>query len=101
MTATATPKTTNGEAAKASAQPQALPAQSTAMVAVNTDEDYRRALEPAGLGDGYKLAAIVTQSRMFGIATEGEALIRMGTGRSLGLSVWHALRLIYTSTCDR
>lgn len=60
------------------------------------DDASRRALEPANLNDGMRLAAVVAVSGMFGVRTEGEALVRMGTGASLGLSVWHALRAIYT-----
>jgi hypothetical protein len=58
-------------------------------------DQYRFALEPASFNDAFKLAAIVAKAQMYGCTTPEGALIRLLTGRSLGLPATVALQHVY------
>lgn len=56
---------------------------------------FRAGLEPATLNDAYALAQMVAATRICGVETPEDALMRILTGRSLGLSTMQALRGVY------
>jgi len=71
----------------------ALPPQPAAML-LGSDA-FRVGLEPASLNDAYRLAEMIATTRICGVETPEDALVRMLTGRSLGLSTMQSLRGVY------
>jgi hypothetical protein len=57
---------------------------------------FNMALEPNTIDAAYKLAATIAKTRICGIATAEDALVRLLTGRELGLPAMVSLRQIYT-----
>jgi hypothetical protein len=64
-------------------------------VAVTFDSTYRRQLEPSNMAECFDLAALVARTGMFGVKTPESAVVRIMTGRSLGLSAMHSLISVY------
>jgi hypothetical protein len=58
-------------------------------------DQFRFALEPASFNDAFKLAAIVAKVGMYGCSTPEGALVRLLTGRALGLPATVALQHVY------
>lgn len=56
---------------------------------------YRVGLEPTTLHEAYKLAELIASTRICGVESAEDALVRMLTGRSLGLSTMQSLRGVY------
>lgn len=87
-TATAPP------AAQAAAQP---PATSTALAkSAITTEDFKMALEPDNHGQVWKLAEMIARSGMFKTKGPEDAMVKIMTGRALGLPMFAALKGLYT-----
>lgn len=69
----------------------------TAPSAVTIGSDpYRGALEPGSLNDAFQLAQTMAEVKYCGVESPADALGRIMTGRSLGLSAMQSLRGIYT-----
>lgn len=60
-----------------------------------TFDSFRFALEPASFTDAYKMAAIVAKSGLYGVKSPEDALVRIMTGRSLGLPTNVSLQHVY------
>jgi hypothetical protein len=56
---------------------------------------YERQLEPAGFGDAMKLCESIARSKICGVTSPDDALVRLMTGRSLGLTAMQSLRGVY------
>lgn len=79
--------TTNGSQAMTKAEPEA--------VEVNGDLSFRREMEPHTLDALYKVAASVAKIGLCGVSSPEEAMVRMLTGRELGLTMMQSLRGVY------
>jgi hypothetical protein len=66
-----------------------------AMAVAGTDTAFRFALEPASLEAAYKVAAMAAKIQLCGVTTPEDALVRILTGRELGLTALQSMRLIY------
>lgn len=101
---TATTTNANGEAHTATAtaqsdqlQPLPPPTTSTALARPRmSEEDFRMALEPASFNDVGKLAGFIAKSGMFKVKSMEDALVRIMTGRALGLPMFASLKGIYS-----
>jgi|HubBroStandDraft_4_1064222.scaffolds.fasta_scaffold238183_2 hypothetical protein len=60
-----------------------------------TDDGFRFALEPAGFREAQTVAAIVAKAGICKVKTPEEAMIRMMTGRALGIPTFIALQHVY------
>jgi hypothetical protein len=79
-----------------SAKPVDETAPTTAMVrAPATDDAFRFALEPSDFKEAGTLAAIIAATGMCGIKSTNEALVRLMTGRTLGIPSFIALQHVY------
>jgi hypothetical protein len=56
---------------------------------------FRMALEPTTLAEAFNVASIIASCRICGCETAEDALVRILTGRSLGLTTMQSLRGIY------
>jgi len=104
---TATPTTTHQDTANAepvAPLPLPTPTSTAALAQVQTNpamqptqalDSYRFALEPTTFTDAYKLASVVAKSKLYGIETAEDALVRLMTGRSLGLPAAVSFQHIY------
>ena len=70
-----------------------LPSSSGAMILGG--DAFRMALEPSNLAEAFNIAGVIASCRICGCETPEDALIRIMTGRSLGLSTMQSLRGIY------
>lgn len=101
---TATTTNANGEANTATAtaqseqlQPLPPPAASTALARPRmSEEEFRMALEPNTFNDVGKLAGFIAKSGMFKVKSMEDALVRIMTGRALGLPMFASLKGIYS-----
>jgi hypothetical protein len=59
-------------------------------------DDFRLALEPTGYADASKIAAMVAKSGMFKVKSPEDAMIRIMTGRALGLPMFASLKGIFS-----
>lgn len=71
------------------------PVQSIVPVNMSFDRQFQLALEPTNMDSAYKAASLVAQVGLCGVKSPEEALIRIMTGRSLGLQMMAALRYVY------
>jgi hypothetical protein len=62
---------------------------------IRRDDDFRLALEPSNLESAFKLAAIVAKTGLYGCKSPEDALLRILTGRALGVAAPVALQNIY------
>lgn len=68
----------------------------SSLARVNASEDqFRMALEPTDLAGAMTLAKVAAHVHLCGVANAEEALIRMMTGRALGIPAFAALRSVY------
>lgn len=79
--------TTNGSGAPSSALAVIGPER--------TPEAFRMALEPQNFDAAWKVAAMAAKIQLCGVTTPEDALVRMMTGRELGLTAFQSMRLIY------
>jgi hypothetical protein len=63
--------------------------------APQSDDTFRFALEPSGFREAQTVAAIVAKTGMCGVKTPEEALVRLMTGRTLGIPSFVALQHVY------
>lgn len=59
------------------------------------NDEFRGSLEPRSLGEAFTLAGMIAATGICGVSTPQDALVRILTGRSLGLSAMQSLRGIY------
>lgn len=104
---TATTTNANGEApptATTTAHEPPLPplpavtqTQSTALARPRlTEEEFRMALEPTSFKDVGTLAGFIVKSGLFKVKSMEDALVRIMTGRALGLPMFASLKGIYS-----
>lgn len=61
----------------------------------NGDSTFKLALEPANFEAAYRVAAMAAKIQLCGVTTPEDALVRMMTGRELGLTAFQSMRLVY------
>ena len=66
-----------------------------AALVASGDPAFRSALEPSNFDSAYRLAAMAASTGIGGVKTPEDALIRIMTGRALGLSAMQSLSLVY------
>lgn len=77
---------------------EAEPVEPSKALAVSRDttlESYRKGLEPRDLEQAYKFAAIVAKTRLNGILDEDDAMVRIVTGRELGLTAMQSVMAVF------
>jgi hypothetical protein len=92
-TTTKDPITAEAPATSGNGHALALPAQPSPLL-LGSDA-FRVGLEPSTLNDAYRLAEMIATTRICGVESPEDALVRMMTGRSLGLSTMQSLRGVY------
>lgn len=78
---------------------QTTPATSQAIVRATPQEtdDFRLALEPTNYADAGKMAALIASVGMFKVKSPADALVRIMTGRALGLPMFASLKGIFST----
>jgi hypothetical protein len=66
-----------------------------ARVVPNDEDAFRLALEPNNVSDTYKLCASLAKTGICGIKSPEDALVRIMTGRALGLPAMVAMQQVY------
>lgn len=91
MSATTTP--VNGENVKM--EDYAAPTTAIVRAQGGSDDAFRFALEPSGFKEAQSVAQIIAQTGMCGVKSPQEALVRLMTGRTLGIPSFVALQHVY------
>ena len=68
---------------------------STAMTTRTQESNFNLALEPQGFREAQAIAAMVHKAGIFGVRSPEEAMVKMMTGRALGLPTMTALRAVH------
>ena len=66
-----------------------------ATLVASGDSGFRNALEPSDFASAYNLAAIAAKVHLCGVTSPEDALVRIMTGREMGLTAFQAMRLVY------
>lgn len=88
-----TPNSNESNLAAVPAPAAPTPAAPPAMVLGN--DEFRVSLEPKSLAEAFSLAQVIAKTRICGVESMEDAMVRILTGRSLGLSSMQSLRTIY------
>lgn len=64
-------------------------------IEVNSEKSFRREMEPHSLEALYKVAGSIAKIGLCGVSSPEEAMVRMLTGRELGLTMMQSLRGVY------
>jgi hypothetical protein len=81
------------ETSQGTTPPEAAPAVKSSALAV-AERNFKMGLEPADIDSALKLCATIARTGMFGVKTAEDALVRLMTGRALGLPAMLSLRKI-------
>ncbi len=103
MNTAPTPAPTNGApvaTATPGTMPLPMPSAAAPMVLAASQsllagDAFRMALEPTTLEQAFNIAGIIATCRICGCETTEDALVRIMTGRSLGLTTMQSLRGVY------